>query len=153
MDIRVPDVEVTDTIVELWLSLATGQREHDSHLLAAENRNRIRDAVVRHIVTDRLLVEGGETVRGFVMFTVETGGYEQDVRRGIVENLYVVPGYRGEGIGSALLTAAEGRLAAENVDVVSLDVMAPNEDARRFYRAHGYRPHRIEFEKPLDERE
>jgi len=150
MELTYADTDETDTLVELWLSLAAGQREHDSHLLVTENRTRIRESIVRHVVTNRLLVARDDGIRGFVMFTVENGGYEQDLRRGVIENLFVVPGYRNQGVGSALLDAAERELADQDVDAVALEVMAPNDDARRFYRDHGYEPHRIEFEKNLD---
>lgn len=150
MNVTVPSMDAADTIVELWLSLAAGQREHGSHLLAAENRTRIRESVIRHIATDQLLVAREDGIRGFVMFTIEDSDYEQDVRRGIVENLFVVPGYRNEGVGSELIAAAEKRLTAHGVDVVALEVMASNDDAERFYREHGYEPHRIEFEKRIE---
>jgi len=34
--------------------------------------------------------------------------------------------------------------------VVALETMADNEAARRFYRRHGYEPHRIELERESD---
>jgi ribosomal protein S18 acetylase RimI-like enzyme len=149
MEITHANTDEADMLVELWLSLAAGQREHDSHLLVSENRTRIREAIVRHIVTDRLLVARDDGIQGLVMFAVENGDYEQDIRRGVIENLFVVPGNRNQGVGSELLDAAEQELAEQNVDAVALEVMAPNDDARRFYRAHGYEPHRVEFEKEL----
>lgn len=91
-----------------------------------------------------------EEPRGFVMFSVESGRYGQDVSRGVVDNLYVRPGARDRGIGAELLAAAERTLREAGVDAVSLDAMAGNEGARRFYRRHGYAPHRIEYEKELD---
>lgn len=90
---------------------------------------------------------------GFVMFSFETGRYSQDVTRGVVDNLYVRPGVRNRGVGSALLAAAERSLREAGADLVSLDAMAENENARRFYRRHGYAPHRIEFEKSFDREE
>jgi ribosomal protein S18 acetylase RimI-like enzyme len=89
---------------------------------------------------------------GFVMFDTERTRYEQDVSRGIIENIYVVPDHRGGGIGSALLDAAEQRLRARDIDSIALEAMAPNERARRFYRERGYDPHRVELEKSLDNR-
>lgn len=150
MDITYAELTSAGPIVEMWLSLASGQREHDSHLLASENRARIRESIVRHIVTDRLLVARDDEILGFVMFALESGNYEQDVRRGLIENLYVVPDRRSEGIGSGLLAAAEGELRSLDVDVIALEVMATNDEARRFYRTHGYSPHRVELEKRID---
>jgi ribosomal protein S18 acetylase RimI-like enzyme len=94
--------------------------------------------------------EGGAPVAGFVMFGVESGTYEQDATIGAVHNLYVRPGARNAGVGSALLDAAERALADAGADAVSLEAMVDNEAALRFYERRGYRPHRVELEKPLD---
>lgn len=91
--------------------------------------------------------DGG--IVGFVTFGVESGRYDLDVTRGVVYNLFVRERYRDAGVGSRLLSAAESSLADAGVDVVSLEAMAANEDARRFYERHGYRPHRVELEKPI----
>jgi len=149
MELTVPDTETVDEIVELWVALAHGQREHGSHLYAGENSQRIRESLVRHVIADRVLVADTGRITGFVMFTIERTEYAQDCTRGVIENLYVRPGRRGEGIGSVLLGAAESRLEDAGVDTVALEVMAPNDAARRFYRRHGYRPHRLELEKSV----
>lgn len=139
--------EEAKRLAEMWVRLANGQREHGSHLLPEANRTQIREAIVRHILGDSLLVAREDGIVGFVMFTVESGGYEQDTARGVVENLYVEPDYRGRGIGSRLLAAAEQGLADRGVDAIALDVMAANGRAREFYRDHGFEPHRVELEK------
>lgn len=139
-----------DALVEQWVALARGQRAYDSHLAAAANRTPVRESLARHVVADGVRVArtpDGDVV-GFVMFGPETGDYEQTLSRGVVHNLYVVPRARGRGIGSALLAEAEDALARSGVDVVALETMADNEDARRFYERHGYRTHRVELEKP-----
>jgi len=150
MEITTPDATDAEELCDLWVSLAESQRTHDSHLLPEANRSQIRETIVRHVVSDRILVAKEEDIIGFVMFATETGSYEQDATRGIIENLYVVPDERNEGIGTQLLKRAETRLAETGVDTIVLEVMAPNEAARRFYRKRGYRPHRIELEKSLE---
>lgn len=148
VDVTTATTADVDAVVDLWVDLASDQRAYDSHLLAGANRTAIREAVVRRVVTDDvLLARADRDVVGFAMTTVETGRYEQDVTRGLVENIYVRPAYRGRGIGSSLLDAAEAELKASGADVVALDVLADNDDARRFYRSNGYEPHRIELEK------
>jgi ribosomal protein S18 acetylase RimI-like enzyme len=149
-----------DAVADLWVELADGQRDFGSHLLAGENRDRVTEAVARSAVAGELLVaraEGDEMARtgrdgivGFLTFAVESDTYEQDVTRGVVQNIYVVPDARSEGIGSDLLAEAERRMAAGGADAVSLDVMADNDAARRFYRRHGYSPHRVELEKSVE---
>ena len=138
-------------IVDGWAALASDQRAHGSHLLAEENRSTVREHVTHHVVGDRIFVaRDGDVLIGFVQFSTELGTYRMDVDRGVVETLYVVPDRRGQGIGSRLLEEAEAALAEEGTTTVSLEVMAANEDARRFYRAHGYDVHRVGMEKPLE---
>jgi len=149
MEITTPAAS-PDDLADLWVDLAESQRAHDSHILPADNRPRIRQSIAEHLVQDRVLVaREDETTLGFVMFTVERAAFKQDVLRGIVENLYVRPERRSEGIGSALLGAAEDALTAQGVDAIALEVMARNEGARRFYRRAGYETRRVELEKPV----
>lgn len=143
-------VDDADAVADLWVSLATEQTRYGSHVRPGSNRTAIRDEAARHAATDRLLVARDDGVVGFAMFGVEDGTYGLDVVKGVVENLYVAPGHRDEGIGSELLAEAERRLRRRGVDVVALEAMADNEAARRFYRRHGYALHRVELEKPAE---
>lgn len=151
MPITTASTTDADTVAELWVDLAEDQRRYGSHLLGASNRAAVREVIVQRIVTDDLLVATREgRVVGFVMFTIESGRYEQDVRTGLVENLYVRPAARREGIGSALLHEAESRLRAAGATTITIEAMADNERAREFYATHGYGPHRIELEKSIE---
>jgi ribosomal protein S18 acetylase RimI-like enzyme len=160
-----------DALADAWVALAAEQRAHGSHLHADRNRNRIRESMAGHVVDDSCLVARPQTADeaddddraaepdaadedrgfvGFVTFSVDRGGYEMDVTRGTVENLFVHPGARGEGVGAALLSAAEAVLAERGVDVVSLEVLAANARAREFYGREGYGEHRVVVEKRVD---
>ena len=149
-DVRLESAVMSDVdrLVELWVALARDQRAYDSHLEPAANRGPVRETIARHIVVDGVTVARStdETV-GFAMFGLEHGDYEQSVTRGVVHNLFVLPEWRGRGIGGRLLDAAEVALADAGADVFSLEAMATNEGARRFYERHGYRVHRVELEK------
>jgi len=158
VEIHAAEPGESDAVAELWVSLAAGQREHGAHLRGAQNRTQIREHVAREAASDRVLVarESGEQstegkLVGFVTFRIGSGRYELDRTRGVLENLYVEPDHRGEGIGSRLLEAAEDRLHDRGADVVLLEAMADNERAREFYRQHGYEPFRVTFERPLEE--
>jgi len=140
-----------DTIVDLWVQLAAGQRAHGSHLFGDRNRTAVRETVVQRVVAENVLIARTDrrTV-GFVMVTIDSGRYEQDKTRGIIENIFVEHAHRNQGIGSKLLASAEKQLQRAGADVLALEAMADNEAARQFYRAHGYHPHRIELEKPTE---
>jgi ribosomal protein S18 acetylase RimI-like enzyme len=93
-----------------------------------------------------------DDVLGFVTASLATGEFVEASDRGVVRNLYVRPEARGHGIGTALLAVGEAHLAAEGAAVVSLEVLAANEAARRFYRRHGYGLHRVELQRRIDDR-
>jgi ribosomal protein S18 acetylase RimI-like enzyme len=57
-----------------------------------------------------------------------------------VETLYVVPGARGDGVGSALLDRIDAELAAAGVDDVMIGAIVTNVDAIRLYERRGFRP-------------
>ena len=152
-----------EAVTDLWIALAKGQRRHGSTLLAEGNRAAVRDWVARSVVTGELLVarprerrvDDGETDRdapdpiGFVGFALDRGDYERDRTRGTVSNLFVVPARRGEGVGSALLSAAERALREAGAEAVTLEALADNDRAREFYARHGYDRHRVELIKSL----
>lgn len=151
VEIETPSMGAVDALADLWVDLAEGQLTYGSHLATDSNRARIRESISRHVVTGRIRVARAEDrLVGFVMFRIESGRLERTVRRGLVENLYVVPDYREEKIGTRLLEVAEAELRAEGATVVSLDVLAENEAARAFYRNLGYAPHRVTVEKSIE---
>ncbi|ELZ53970.1 MULTISPECIES: GNAT family N-acetyltransferase [Halorubrum] len=148
-----------DAVTDMWVALATGQREYGATLRAEANRATVREWVAQSVVTGDLLVardpeaaadsEDGTDLVGFVGFSLERGDYERDATRGTVSNLFVVPERRGEGVGTALLDEAERALREQGADRVALEALADNDRARSFYAARGYDPHRVELTKPL----
>ena len=138
------------TITDHWIRLAREQRVHGSHVLPEANRDAIFDVLGAHRVSDGLLVArlGGEIV-GFASFSQERGMLAVDVSRGLLSNLYVKPGYRGRGIGSALLAAVEAALSERGVEILTLETMAANDAARRFYERNDYEAYRVALERDL----
>jgi ribosomal protein S18 acetylase RimI-like enzyme len=147
-----------DAVTDMWVALAAGQREYGATLRAEANRPAVREWAAQSAVTGELFVarapsgEGGEETDpiGFVGFSVERGGYDRDGVRGTVSNLYVIPERRGEGVGAALLDAAERALDGMGADRVALEALADNDRARAFYADRGYDRHRVELTKPLN---
>jgi len=168
-------VEDVDAMVAAWVALAEEQRQHGSHLLAEPNRGAVRDDLSRRAVLGEALVarldpeaddprartglpvSGADlddtlpaSFLGFVSFGLEVDGFERDVERGVVHNLYVRAGARSSGVGSLLLSAAEDELRDAGAERVALEALADNDGARSFYRDAGYDEHRVELEKRLE---
>jgi GNAT superfamily N-acetyltransferase len=58
---------------------------------------------------------------------------------GLLDELYVEPGRRGQGAGTALLHAAEAVVRGRGGEVLEINVDGDDVDVRRFYERHGYR--------------
>ncbi|WP_232685843.1 GNAT family N-acetyltransferase [Halobacterium zhouii] len=151
MDVTAATGADVAVVADLWVDLASEQRDHGSHLHAEANRQAARDLIAQYVHAEGCAVarEGGHTV-GFVMYHVETGMYETDSTRGVVDNLYVVPAVRNQGVGSALLDHAEADLREEGADVLAVEALWSNEAARRLYERRGYEGHRVTYEQSVE---
>lgn len=151
MRIEPAEPDETGAVADLWVRLAVGQRAFGSHLASEANRTRIEESMAHYVAEGNLLVaREDDSLVGFVMFSIEQRLYVADETRGLVHNVFVVPEKRGEGIGAALMERAEAALAEQGAAVIGLEVLADNENARRFYDERGYRPHRVELEKRVE---
>ncbi|RQH03067.1 GNAT family N-acetyltransferase [Natrarchaeobius oligotrophus] len=142
-----------DAVARLWVRLARDQRAYDSYVLAEENRATMRETLAAYRLEDGLLVARADgSIAGFASFSVERGALELDGTRATLSNLYVEPSYRDRGIGATLLEAVEESLAGRGIDVLTLEVMADNDAARRFYRRRGYETFRVAMHRDLENR-
>ncbi|MDX8035895.1 GNAT family N-acetyltransferase [Lentzea sp. BCCO 10_0856] len=81
---------------------------------------------LEHVEHTTVAIVNGE-VAGFVMVLGDE-----------VEQVYVSAAHRGSGVASALLAAAEQRVASNGRSVAWLAVVAGNVRARRFYERQGW---------------
>jgi aminoglycoside 6'-N-acetyltransferase len=61
----------------------------------------------------------------------------------------VAPEWRGRGVGTALMQAAEDWARAHGAERMVLDLNAANEGARRLYERLGYEVHSLDMDKPI----
>ncbi|WP_306057806.1 GNAT family N-acetyltransferase [Natronococcus wangiae] len=139
-----------EAIAELWVRLARDQRDHDSFVRADANREIMRETLAAHVHAGGLLVARDEgSIVGFTSFSIERGSLALDATRGVLSNIYVEPAYRGRGVGTALLEAAEASLREQGAEVVILEVMADNKAARGFYERREYDAYRVAMKRSL----
>jgi len=84
------------------------------------------------------LIRLAEVAAGYVVVTF---GYslEYHGRDAIVDELYLAPDYRGQGIGTQTLQFVEAECRQLGIHALHLEVMADNAKARRLYQKLGYR--------------
>jgi ribosomal protein S18 acetylase RimI-like enzyme len=73
-----------------------------------------------------------------IMRPLPSQGSMRMPRRGALIGVAVDEGWRGRGIGTALMEAAEAWAVDHGFDTLELDVADPNGDARRLYERLGY---------------
>jgi ribosomal protein S18 acetylase RimI-like enzyme len=66
-----------------------------------------------------------------------------------VDDLVVLPPYRGQGYGRSLLGRAEAYAAAQGRSTLRLRVKGGNHSARKFYDRAGYGEYEVELEKQV----
>ena len=88
-----------------------------------------------------LVAEVGGVVVGSLdafMRPLPSEGSMRIPRRGALIGIAVDEGWRGRGVGTALMRAAEAWALDRGYDTLELDVADPNGDARRLYERLGY---------------
>lgn len=71
-------------------------------------------------------------------------------RLGFVDILYVRPQARGSGVAAELVHAAAVELREQGADVLELEVLASNEDARAVYERWGFAPVEVKLAAPIE---
>jgi len=89
-----------------------------------------------HLGTVWAAHEGGRVIGYLVAVLIFSFEYQGLVAE--IDELYVSPQVRRDGIGTALLDVAEASLAARGCTCVQLQLGAGNDVARAFYQCRGY---------------
>lgn len=88
----------------------------------------------------------GSRVAGYI-------GMYKALNEGDITNIAVSPGYRGKGVGFALMNELKRLAVEKNIDNLILEVRESNNAAIRLYEKAGFRPAGIRknfYEKPAE---
>jgi ribosomal protein S18 acetylase RimI-like enzyme len=95
-----------------------------------------------------LVAEAGDGPAGFVHLETAVDFFTRE-RHGHVSTLVVAPEYERQGVGRALLDAAEAWCRARGYRLLTLHVFEQNASARRLYERAGFRIDTIKYLKTL----
>jgi GNAT superfamily N-acetyltransferase len=70
---------------------------------------------------------------------------------GYISDLYITSTMRKQGVGAALMTAAEQHFLGLGLSVVRVGLLCRNQVAAQFYERSGYQPYEVVYEKILGE--
>jgi [ribosomal protein S18]-alanine N-acetyltransferase len=97
----------------------------------AYSRRELRN-YLRFPGADCVVAEADGAIAGFCITAHERA-------RGYVVTIDVLEKYRRQGVGGALLSEVERRLASDGVREIGLETATDNETAIAFWKKHGYR--------------
>ena len=126
----------------------------EGHRVASAYR-RLLLAECRRTTGKILVAETDDEVVGFVCVLAAVDSkdvLEKETKHAYITDLVVLPGHRNEGVGRALLQAAEDYVAGQGGTVLKVDVLAANDVALDLYTSMGYVESEIRLAKRLADR-
>jgi GNAT superfamily N-acetyltransferase len=129
-NLRAAKASDADRIAEILLA---SRAEHLPYLPMVHT-----PAQVRAWIAEVLVPSGGVRVANVDGVPRAMSAHAVDNGIGWIEQLYVEPGFTGQGLGAALLHQALAELQAAGAHPVRLWCFQANSGARRFYERHGF---------------
>lgn len=111
-------------VIRLWEQVFGYGAAHNAPNLVIDQKMSVEDDLFFVAISDGILT--GTALAG------------HDGHRGWIYSVAVSPDSQKQGIGSMLLSHAEGRLAARGCTKINLQVMEGNENVQQFYESNGY---------------
>jgi len=139
--------DVDDSVKQLWLGLAHEMFEIEHFTLPSEaNADKwikfIRDSLAEKRSCLFVAKSGNKPV-GFAYGSVfREHPLEVLEFVGNINDVYVLPEFRGKGIGKKLIAKSLNRLKVEGVKAVRLTVLTKNEIAVKLYEKFGFKIYR-----------
>lgn len=104
----------------------------DEHLLEA-----LVPLIDNEQLGDLLVAEQGGELAGYLVITwgwgIESGGAEA-----LIDEMYVSPDFRSQGVGTLLMTEAQSRAGSRDVKVIFLETEQNNPESRELYDRLGF---------------
>jgi GNAT superfamily N-acetyltransferase len=88
---------------------------------------------------DTFAIVAGRPMNALALVTLRTNVWYAGLVA-LLDEMYVVPSRRGQGIGSAVMAQLLSISRARNVDLIEINVDEGDVDAQRFYERHGFSP-------------
>ena len=141
MEIRKADVSDAKTVSEI-IKLSFEKQAHIlkmteqqyPHYVAFENPEAVIGAIEKG-ETIYLLMELDTNSAGTIRFNVDA----DDISKGYINRLAVLPKHRKNGYGKALMSFAEDKLKESGVSIVEISIVKQFNKLQSFYESIGYK--------------
>lgn len=130
-------------ISDLTLLLELVKEFHKSEQLAFDetvDRDVLANLLADASLGQVWLIQQEDEAIGYIILTL---GYSLEYRGrdAFIDEFYIRPNYRGQGIGTQTLAFVEDACQVLGVKALHLEVDFENPDAQRLYHRVGYQPH------------
>ncbi|MGH2368105.1 MAG: GNAT family N-acetyltransferase [Chloroflexota bacterium] len=158
MVIRTATIDDVEALTDVYISSARHHAALDPEYYAVPDR----EAVVAHLKAAlggeddtgavRRVAEVDGIVVGSAMVELRSASSASMLRPALAASVgvAVLGDRRGARIGSRLMEAAENWAREHGATLMTLDALAANVDALRFYERHGYQRRGVLLAKPID---
>jgi len=136
MDVQLRQAETHQLAEILPLVAAYHAFEHIPSS-AATRESAVTQLLGDHRLGGLWLVEAGAETAGYIAlcrgFSIEFNGFDA-----FVDEFFLLPGFRGRGIGKVVLTEIERLAGALDINALHLEVARDNQPARKLYASAGF---------------
>ncbi len=132
MEIRTLDIDDYHRLLYLWDICGLPYKPK-----GRDTRKRIEKEIERHPEYWKAVYELGDLV-GVIVGT-------DDGRKGWINRLAVLPGYRDKGLGTKLLGCMEEEFYNKGIKIIGALIEGDNPESMRFFEKRGYIDHDIRY--------
>jgi len=152
--VRVAEARDVPAVVDLWGELARLHERLDGAFALSRGWRRAYEDYLRHLLDRedvRVVVAEcqGQLVGLAVGRVALLPAFFRQRRRGYIQDVYTREGWRGQGIGRAMLAHLEAWMRRQGVHRAELTVAVGNPDAEAFWERAGYRVYMVYRGKEL----
>lgn len=140
-------------VEEFWKPLALRmERYSELNELDESASAESYDPMLERIESDeyRVLILEKDGAKAYMMLEEEISITRRKGRCLKIVDLYVKEGFRGQGLGTAMIEEARDHALNEDYDYLKVASEWDNEEAREFYRKKGFEPKKIEYVDKVD---
>jgi len=134
---RIPVRSMTSGDLDAIIAI---DRRHSGQSRAAYYRRRLDEALNRSGIRVSLIAELDGAAAGFIMARVDYGEYGQTVDEAVMDSIGVDPGFRGKGVGRALMSQLMANLSVLRVATLRTETDWNAVDLIAYLDATGFVP-------------
>ncbi len=142
-------------LASLWRKLVSDPEASDQNIIPCDENVERWSSFVEKIIREDpcqiLVAEDQGNIVGYILYVKKTRtNLLLRMYCASIYDLYVLPQYRGRGIGKKLLEEAINKIGESGIECIELSVWIKNTRAINLYRRHGFKNYVIKMRKILN---